>query len=572
MPEPLSPLSTTANIRTMADDLAALARGEALPRETSPAPAGAPTAGTVGAAAPPRTGAPAVMPVGLPARPRGGRVDRRARLLLAGVLVLVLVGGGIWALRTVRPGRTGTIADALPVETLAFVSVQGPAGALPQDPSNRAFLDLARTRLASAVSGLSADRVAEATEVAYLLLPGPSPADPIPTLFVRGIEAVDLSQDQRLGVKTFRDGLLITNSTYAGRLEALRGAPWSSDAELRALLRGLPKDAPMVLGFRADALAATLAPLTPSLPAQTPVVLAVYPEGTGTEARVVGHTKTSWTGTTPPATPPALVERLPLSTVLALQREGTFLAQRFVGSSTSAGTTVLPGLEAMQRALGEQQPVVQGLRALLAGPGIVGVLPTAAPGIRDTVAVFPLHQGADPQPLLQQLEGAFREFGPALAGTPFPSATFAEGQYQGVTIRYVNFGSPARSFDYAVADGQLLVATSKASMFALLDTVRGTAESLAVSPTFAPLSRVAAEAAEWIFIQGDPALRAELPPAYAISSTLIQSLLVRPATDGKLEGRLLLQSEVPEAPLDEPLPAGVTEEAPGGDAAPSPGP
>lgn len=536
MPDNLSPLPAAVQVRTMADDLAAAARGEPLQDELG-LPAGAPPS-----ARSRRRGSGGVS-LGLPGRALRGGGRRVFFFLVLGCIALVVAAGSVWVLLRALPRGTRTVADVVPAEATSFISVRGPQGASPEDAAARTFLDAVRERVLRAF-GLPADRVAGATDIAYVTLPGSSPGEPVPALLVRGVTTVDVSAVLGLGTQSLRDGVLVVRSTDLGRLQALSGDAWGSDGELQPLLRDLPPGAPLLLAFRHQALEAVLKPVTAPAGVSFPLVLAVAPEGTGTEGRVVGRTRNTWSATGRALLNP-LADKLPSSVILALQRDGATFLGAFLGGddSVSSGASVrVPELAALHRALGARADSVAELRALAAGPGVLGVLPTAVPGVRDAVGVIPLRPGADPLPVLRAVEDAFRELGPALTGAPFPGAVFTEDTYAGVTLRYLNFGTPSRAFDYAVADGYLLLATSRESMRALVDVVRGTADSLAVDAVFAALGRPASESGEWLFLRGGELLAAEVPPAYAPFVDLLQGLLVRPAAPGALEGQLLLSA------------------------------
>jgi len=52
------------------------------------------------------------------------------------------------------------------------------------------------------------------------------------------------------------------------------------------------------------------------------------------------------------------------------------------------------------------------------------------------------------------------------------SPTFLENMFQQVSIRYLNFSTPDRSLDYALADNVLLVAGSRSMIFKLIDRIK----------------------------------------------------------------------------------------------------
>jgi len=60
-----------------------------------------------------------------------------------------------------------------------------------------------------------------------------------------------------------------------------------------------------------------------------------------------------------------------------------------------------------------------------------------------------------------------------------PDTPFQDNLYRQVLIRYQNLPEPAFSFDYAVWEDKIIVATSKNAMYAILDQLLGAAESSA---------------------------------------------------------------------------------------------
>lgn len=562
------PSSTvTVRIRTMADDLAAVTAGAAPSGESGAALGTAvPIVPEASLGSSGRRG----LRIGLPTSMSAGKGPRWSPRLLVmlGGFVVVLIG--LFGALAAVPRSTGTVADVLPRETLAFVSVRGTDGAGALGAPERAFVDAVRSHLVQTVDGLTTDRVADASDVTYVLLPGSSPADPIPALLVRGVETVDLMQAPEIGIKKIPGGLLLVDSTLLGRLEGLQGAAWSKDPELRSLFRGLPKNPSILLGFRSSALASVTKPFTGAATLTESAVFAVTPGTTGEDASILGRLTGSWM---PPERNAAgtrqLAELLPASTILAFQADGGALAGAVLRSGeTETAVSAITGLETFQRTLGAQRDVVEKLLGTVsAGPGVVGVLPTTVSGVRDFVAVFPLRPGADPRPPLRQLEPALRDLGPVLAGGSFPEAVFEEREYDSIPLRYMNFGASGRALDYAITDDLLLVATSRESMLALVDAVRGAKTSLKASREFSPLLETVT-GARWLFMQNDPSLRVEFSPALQVYPRFLRAMALRPRAAGMVEGRLLLAPR--ESPTPEPLET--QPPPPGSDVSPIPPP
>lgn len=526
-------------IRTMAEDLADAARGT-LASGVSPVPQG--SAAAVPASTP--TGGLVRLPAAVRPRRRGLTVSL---FLLVG---LVLVGVGAWVALRLIPFSSGTVADALPAEAQAFISVRN------GDPQTAALL----SALLSSFEGLTTEHFRGATDLTYLLLPGPSPAEPIPALLVRGVHAVDLSAMPTLGLKAVRDGMIITNSAHLGRLNALSGSTWGSERAFRNSLRGFPENASVLLAFRPEALATFLQPFAPhALSAASPLVMAIVPAGDGSANLVarVGSVSERGGRTSAPSVGKFGADsarNIPRNALLAMQRPVTVLADLHQGA---VAARIPSGLRPVLQALQERAAAFAGVLQSLEGTLTIGVLPGETAGVRDLVAVVPLKAGGDPRPQLRELESAGPTFGPYLTGSAFADAAFREAEYHGVRVRYMNFGSPARAFDYAVVNQALLVATSRTSMNALIDAVQGTAPSLADHAAFGLLAGIA-DGSRWTFFRGAPELHAELPPAYRVLADPLGGLLLRPTDSGLFAGALVPAESKP----NEPPPSGATPPSP----------
>lgn len=64
---------------------------------------------------------------------------------------------------------------------------------------------------------------------------------------------------------------------------------------------------------------------------------------------------------------------------------------------------------------------------------------------------------------------------------------FLDNTYNGIPLRYANFSNPLFALDYTVSNGYLVVSTSKDSMFATLDRLTTTNQTLATSPQWQQL-------------------------------------------------------------------------------------
>lgn len=529
-------------IRTMMDDLNDAARGGLT--ATGPLP---PSASAVSTAV---SASPTPQRVGLPAdtRPR----QRILPLLLFLILPLMILGGLAWAVLRFFPQSSGTVADSIPSEAQAFVSVR------PGDAQAATLLP----GFFTAMGGFNPEQIAGATDVTYLFLPGPSAAEPVPALLARGVDAVDLSASPTLGVQPVAGGVLITASTNLGRVNAFSGSTWGSERAFQNALRGLPENPPVLMAMRSGALATLLQPFFPhALSGDSSLVMAIVPTGDGGGASVVARLDGASQQANTPASSDAtqsvaLAGKLPQTTILALERPASVFADAL---SASATNRIPSGLRPVIQALQERADVFGGVLQLLEGTAVFGVLPTETAGIRDAVAVLPLKPGVDARSQLRALEGLGPAFGPYLTGSAFADAAFTESTHQNVPVRYMNFGSPARALDYTIVGDTLLFTTSRSSMHALLDAMAGRVPTLADGDIFGALAGTV-DRSNWVFFRGAPTLRDEFPLAYRVVTDIFGGLVLRPVESGLYTGAAILReptlvvpaANIPVSPSPEP--------------------
>lgn len=499
-------------MRTMADDVATMSGS------TGPAaPSGKP------ALALPTT--PTRMPR-LRARVTGGVVG--AGVLLAVVLVAVFT-----------PRGTGTVADVLPREAVAFLSVRGAAASAPS----------ILPRLLEPFSGLTMDDLAGARDVTYALFPGASPAEPVPALLVRGLSTLDLAAAPNLTTVPLADGTLVVAAEQRGRVTGFGRSRWSSDAALRALFRGLPAEADILVGLRASAIGAVLQAFAPhTVEEPTPLVLAV--RGSGDTLTVDGRVRPVSGGEGGDV---SLLGKLPATSIWAAARAD--LNGDLAAAATGGVPEALAVVLRAARGPADRGSLVEGV---LAGPWAFAVLPSGTPGVRDAVVVAPL-RGDDPSAALRGIEGAFLAAGPYLTGMAVPEAVIEETARDGVTIRYVNFGSPARSVDYAVVQQHLVVATSRNSMYAAVDTLRGAAPALAAPGAAAPGTAGGVP----LVVRPAAAIADDVPEPYRVLLAVTDELRLTREASGRLRGTARLSAgspataETPASPAEAGLRAGI---------------
>ncbi len=141
---------------------------------------------------------------------------------------------------------------------------------------------------------------------------------------------------------------------------------------------------------------------------------------------------------------------------------------------------------------------------------------------------------------------------------------FTEVPYGGSALRFANIAGTSQALDYAVTSTHLLIATSKDSMLALLDTVAGTQPSLETAGSWQNLL------ADWgalpsmhDLILGQvslPALQALLPLAEATPATfglLVQSDPVQTKVSGLIEiATGTSPAQITTSPFASPVPLG----------------
>lgn len=154
------------------------------------------------------------------------------------------------------------------------------------------------------------------------------------------------------------------------------------------------------------------------------------------------------------------------------------------------------------------------------------------------------------------LEHALAALTPLLIGTA-TNLTFSDGVYATTPLRFSNLSNSPHAVDYAVSATHLLIATSKDTMFSLLNTVTDTAPSALESPTFRQVltqwGTLPTSSEVIIGTTALPALLPLLPPGTPGSSVAIAvSLQASPDPDTvNIQGFLEL---APGTPLSSPAP------------------
>ena len=523
----------------MADDLQTLQQGTR-PGADTVVRSGPPPAPAPGRVAPPRVPGKSIALPSAPPRKSGG-----LPWILLGMAIAALLAVASWGAWTFVPRDSGTIADDIPAEALAFLSVQQGSGALASS------LVSVFTEAFGAPASLLGEHW---TDAAYVLLPGGTPAEPIPLLLLRGNDVQPQVEGvTAVAVKNLPSGAVaIIDEKNAGRLDGLSGASLGRTRSFRAL-RKHTRPTSALLYLREDQAPSLLGPFSFFAPRVPDAVLLAMelPDATGSVVTLTGVGSVRRELPRGAAVGEAVLSRVP-ARVLTLAARPEVRADVEAWRVSQSGN---PDLQEFFRALSQGGTSLDGLWQLLAGPYFGGSLPTSTASVRDGFLVMPLTEGTPSDAVmnaLRPLEDVFRHADVFLTGSTFPDATFEEDSYNGVNIRYVNFGTPDRSFDYAVGDSLLLVATSRESMRLLIDTLKGSEEAtLASDPVFQSLA-LPTRPATWQYLRVDAEAVQGLPQAWQPILSGFQGLVLVPEGTQAFSGTAALRG--PAGGVDVPQP------------------
>ncbi|TSC72647.1 MAG: hypothetical protein G01um101438_364 [Parcubacteria group bacterium Gr01-1014_38] len=462
---------------------------------------------------------PPVKPPRVPARLL--RRSRRLFLLVAGVVLLI--GGGA-AFVLLRSG--GSLIDSIPSDAVAFVSVR------PKAPGTGPVL----SAVLGVIDGLRPEMVSGASDVTALLVRTDASPTPRPVVLLRGRSRVDLSAAPTLGVRRVRGGTLIAPHDVLAALPRRFDRPWGKDPKIRSrALRLDAGNAPVVIGLRFDT-APLLQPLFfQSLAHIGPALLALTPKETDPTTADV-HIALDGDSRGQRSVPPRafdIARNLPASAMFVLPLPGSFV------SDIVDRDNVPDSLRPLVTALRERRDIVKGLRERISETVVFATLPSAGPRGSDGVAVLSLFSAEGIAELLRRLEPIANTFAPYVSGRPFPETPFTETVYQDVKVRYLNFGSPAQTVDYALVGDLLLLASSREAMFTLIDAMHSRAPTLGSQQAF---NRLAAPAQQrpWAFLQPRTAQADERSSAFDRLLKAFQGIMLTMEDHGIWSGTALL--------------------------------
>ncbi len=505
----------------------------------SPAPpTPRPSAPVVMPSLPPRKAPRVVAParsITLPTAARE-RPSRNWSWIVLGAFLGGLIGVLAITLWTRFPQASGTIADAIPSDTLAFMSVRHGASALENMllPTFTEHFGITPDMLGS-----------EWSEAAYVLMPGASPAEPVPLLLLTGKQGrPNVAAPPQVVVEPLSStAVALVQEDAAGRVAGFSKQPLGQTSEFRRLELRLKDDAEQekdgFLYMREGVAAQFLRPfLMPSVHLSEDAflfTLASSPDagdaGLSLALRGVRSVQQETAQVPQPATMDVLWRHVPAAALSAHSGQ-TFGPDLNAWRVQQSGN---PTLQEFLRRISSQGAVVEALGAMSRGPFVAGTLATASAGVRDGFLLVQLlpEKSSEAVSAMRQLDEAFRELDVFLTGGAVPTDAFEDTTYRDVAIRYLNFGSPQRAVDYAVQDDVLMLATSREAMYSIIDAARDDgALSLAKHAEF-QASAVAIGGHSWSYFRVDPAILTELSAPWQTWLRAVRTVSLAPVgTDG----------------------------------------
>lgn len=456
--------STVPEIRTMQDDLAEARASKDSP--TTRVRSGEPAKASV-QALPEKKRSPRSVP--LPAKPitspphKAPTQSRRRRsrttvlVMVFVVLFSVVMGGGAFIYwLSMRDSRvTGTIVDYIPENAEFVMSATGEASQI----SSRI--------VTAAVDALevSEDVFGNGWEsIAFVILPGGTPGEPIVFVVVRGGEKVVeqdglkvvAMDDETWGVMRASNAgridlsgkMLASNKiihTGIGDIEISDGFLYISDTGIRRLHSVLVDvGAPITM----DAAVFTLQEGVPSIMGKAihaPEIKLLLSGNVGEGEEIPVHS-------------------------------GVFTGDVIHDITTWMDTLNRnPNAEEFVRTLSEESisNAYETLLDSITGSAITGVRASTGVAEKESIAIIVLEEGSSDRvrDALSVLEPAFTALGPVLTGRAVDTEGFMEYEHEDILIRFINFPAPDRAVDYALIGDVLLLTSSRDSMFDLIDSI-----------------------------------------------------------------------------------------------------
>lgn len=442
-------------------------------------------------------------------------------LIGAGVAVLVCVIG--FAGYYFWPKKTGTVADLIPSETIAFISIKKDAGGLEK---------VALPKIAMAL-GLDDNSLgANWKNLVYGIIPGSTPSEPVGFLLTDDAASVQIGAVPSLAVKNLANNTAIIVETGSkGRVDGLSGKNLGDDKDFRALQKQLPVSPEYAylaknqnnvwlqpfLFLPVSDVAATLVGVVPAPQNGNSLVLM----GTRSDGKVFEKRQLPWD----------LALKVVPATVLALTGHSDLAGDADQWRLSQSDN---PAMQDLLNALTTKGESITALKDSLANNYVVGTLANGsfAP---DGIAVLTIKEGMteNVKTQMRNLEEALKLLGPLVGGASYPDVAFSDANYQDTAIRFVNFGDSSHSFDYAIVDSQLLISTSKNSMQRMIETSKGDGDSFAGALTGLGSGQV-----EWQYLKLDTSVLDKLPTAWKILFSSFGGVYTEPIKTGIFTGNI----------------------------------
>lgn len=443
--------------------------------------------------------------------------------ILLGVGVAIILCIAVLAGYIFWPKKTNTIADKIPAETIAFISVKRGSNALDQ-----VFLP----KLAAGM-GVTENVLGDNWQnIVYGLLPGSSSSEPVRYVMTDSASSVNTASATGLTSKKLSDNyVIIVEKDFSGRLDGLSGKGLGSKTDYVSLLKQITSSQEFI--YIKDGEAGSIIGAMSFMPANVsyPVLMAVsYSAEIGKKVAFVGVSSNGQKFIKNQIDWSAMLKAVPAD-VISASGSSELSARLDKWRLGQSGNAQMQGL---LNTLSSQGETIQELKSQLTGSYVTGSISSASLK-PDGIAVLGIKDGmADlVKQNMAKLEESFRKLGPLVGGAPFQDVMFADGNYKNMPIRFVNFGDSNHSFDYVVTDSIVMIATSKGGMQKLIDTYNG--DAVDFSATFTEQST---GQDGWQFMRLDGKVLEQLSPAWKLFVEGFVSMYSEPVKDGIVTGNI----------------------------------
>ncbi len=432
--------------------------------------------------------------------------------LVVGVILALVICGGVWGSWLLWPRESGTIADKIPAEAVAFMNVSREKGVLQQVALDSFIGDF----------GLTKEKLGDSwNNIVYVALPGASPSEPIKMLLVDG--QAPQTDNPNIVVKTLASGATaLIEAAQSGRVDGLSNKPLGKTNDFRRLVGKLPQgneylyirqgQVPTFLKsyvyLPIDVDYSTLITFASEMKQGT---VAVYGMNNGPKKKV-SNEQVVWQN---------MLKPVPVSVVAAAGHNNleANVDEWRLGQSNNAK------MQDFLNALNARSKTLTDLKNVTTGRYVAGSLRETIDGF----AVIELKENSRETAVagMNGLEEAFNKLGQLIGNASYADASFGETSYKDVTIRFVNFGDANHTFDYAVLDNLLVVSTSKDSMFELINTYQNQDQGASFMSLLAGLN---AGAGQWQYVRLDSAATSKVPALWVTIFRPFAFLYIEPSS------------------------------------------